>query len=247
MPLRPDPDRPGWLTLLDADRRPVAAFLRAERDGRPLADLFELATPVDAAVPAILRELGGWRIAGDEDLGRALVAAGGVLRRHAHVYTHDLRELPPAPAGFRLAPLDHPAEELAPVLDAAFPPDHPDFAGHERQDPLTEARELLTDERFGPLLPSSGVALDAEGRVVAAIIVTDAPGDPPLSGPWVMLVFRAPEHPGSGRALLVRALEIAARDGLPALGLAVTDGNPAIRLYEALGWRRILSSISVDV
>jgi GNAT superfamily N-acetyltransferase len=250
MPLQPDPARPDWLTLVDHRGRRVGTFLRAERDGRPMADLFELSTPLDAAVPAILRELGGWRIAGDEALGRALVAAGGVPRRHAHVYTHDLRDLPPAPVGFRLAPLDRPAEELAPVLDAAFPPDHPDLVGRERQDPLTEVRELLIDERFGPLLPSSGVALDEAGRVVAAIIVTDAPGEVPLSGPWVMLVFRDPAHPGhpgSGRALLVRALQIAARDGLPALGLAVTDGNPAIRLYEALGWRRLLSSISVDL
>src|SRR5690242_4643374 len=102
MPLRPEPGRPGWLTLLDEDRRPVGTFLRAERDGRPLADLFEVATTLDAAVPAILRELAGWRIAGDEALGHALVAAGGVLRRHAHVYTHDLRDLPAAPEGFRL-------------------------------------------------------------------------------------------------------------------------------------------------
>jgi GNAT superfamily N-acetyltransferase len=247
MPLQPDPARPDWLTLVDYRGRTVGAFLRAERDGRPLADLFEVATTTDEAVTAILRELGGWRIAGDEALGHALVAAGGVPRRHAHVYTHDLRDLPPEPAGFRLAPLDRPAEELAPVLDAAFPPDHPDFAGRERQDPLTEVRELLSDERFGPLLPASGVALDTAGRVVAAIVVTHAAGEVPLSGPWVMLVFRDPGHPGSGRALLVRALHIAARDGLPALGLAVTHGNPAIRLYEALGWRRILSSISVDV
>src|SRR4051794_30353195 len=247
MPLRPDPARPGWLTLVDGLGRPVGAFLRAERDDRALADLFELTTAVDAAVPVILRELRGWRVAGAEALGRALVAAGGVLRRHAHVYTHDLRDLPPEPEGFRLAPLDRPAEELAPVLDAAFPPDHPDFAGREREDPLTELRELLDEQRFGPLLGASGVALDAAGRVVAASIVTDAPGDAPFAGPWVMLVFRAPGHPGSGRALLVRGLRIAAADGLPALGLAVTDGNPAVGLYEALGFRGILSSISVDL
>jgi GNAT superfamily N-acetyltransferase len=235
------------LTLVDGLGRPVGDFLRAERDGRPLADLFELATTTGAAVPVIRRELRGWRVAGDEALGRALVAAGGVQRRHAHVYTHDLRDLPPEPEGYRLAPLDRPAEELAPVLDAAFPPDHPDFVGRERQDPLTEMRALLDEQRFGPLLPASGVALDAEGRVVAASVVTDSPGEPPLAGPWVMLVFRAPGHPGCGRALLVRGLHRAAADGLPALGLAVTHGNPAIGLYEQLGFRRILSGISVDV
>jgi GNAT superfamily N-acetyltransferase len=248
MPLRPDPARPGWLTLLDDRGRPVGSFLRAERDGRPLADLFEAAIAPDEAVPAILAELRGWRIAADEPLAHALVAAGGKPGRHAHVYTHDLRELPPAPEGFRLAPLDQSPEELAPVLDAAFPPDHPDFAdGRERQDPVAELRELLTEHQFGPVLACSGVALDAAGTPVAASIVTRAPGEPPFGGPWVILVFRAPGHPGTGRALLARALRIAARDGLPGLGLAVTHGNPAARLYEDIGFRRILSGMSVDL
>ena len=102
-------------------------------------------------------------------------------------------------------------------------------------------------QRFGPLLAGCGVALDAAGGVAGACIVTGHPGDPPFGGPWVVFVFRAPGHPGAGRALLVRALRIAARDGLPALGLAVTQANPATRLYEDLGFRRILSAMSVDL
>ena len=31
------------------------------------------------------------------------------------------------------------------------------------------------------------------------------------------------------------------------LGLAVTEGNPAIGVYESLGFRRILTSYSVDL
>jgi ribosomal protein S18 acetylase RimI-like enzyme len=170
-----------------------------------------------------------------------------VARRHAHVYTHDLRALPPEPDGFWVAPLDRPAEELAPVVEAAFPPGHPDFAASEREEPLAALRGLLSGERFGPLLACSGIALDGAGRVAAGVIVTASPGEAPLGGPWVALVFRGPGHPGAGRALLARALRLAAADGLPALGLAVTDGNPAIGLYEDLGFRRILSSMSVDV
>ena len=34
------------------------------------------------------------RVAGSEALGRALVAAGAAPARHAHVYSHDLRERP---------------------------------------------------------------------------------------------------------------------------------------------------------
>jgi hypothetical protein len=35
--------------------------------------------------------------------------------------------------------------------------------------------------------------------------------------------------------------------GLPALSLAVTDGNPAMHLYDALGFERVLTSFSVDL
>jgi GNAT superfamily N-acetyltransferase len=247
MPVRPDPIRPDWRVLTAADGTPVGRFLPGERDGRPLADLFELDTAPAAAARVIRAELAGWRIAGTAEPGLALIAAGGTARRHAHVYTHDLHTLPPVPDGFLLAPLDRPAEELAPVLEAAFPPGHPDFTAGEREDPLQQLRALLSGERFGPLLPCSGVALGADDRVTAAIVVNQSPGDAPLGGPWVALVFRAPGHPGTGRALLARALRLAARDRLPALGLAVSEGNPAVRVYEALGFRRILSSMSVDL
>jgi ribosomal protein S18 acetylase RimI-like enzyme len=33
----------------------------------------------------------------------------------------------------------------------------------------------------------------------------------------------------------------------PTLGLAVTEGNPAVRLYERLGFRRVLTSFSVQL
>ena len=85
------------------------------------------------------------------------------------------------------------------------------------------------------------------GRVVAAILVGGFPGEPPYAGPWVMELFRDPAHPGTGRPLLERALHRVAAAGLPALGLAVTDGNPAIGLYEAIGFRRVLSARSVDL
>ena len=56
-------------------------------------------------------------------------------------------------------------------------------------------------------------------------------------------VFSKEDYPGTGRALLERAL---ARSHA-ALGLAVTEGNRAARLYEALGFRRVLSTYSVDL
>ncbi len=47
--------------------------------------------------------------------------------------------------------------------------------------------------------------------------------------------------------MLRRALALATLHGLPALGLAVSDGNPARRVYERLGFRHMFSSITVIV
>jgi GNAT superfamily N-acetyltransferase len=236
MPLRPDPDRPGWLTLTDLHGTAVGAFLRGERDGRPLADLFERETTPEDAVPAILIELRGWRIAGDEALGEALIAAGGRSVRHAHVYTHDLEAIPGPGEGEPLG--ERTVDDLVAAFAAAFGPDHPDGV----RDPRTS----LLHATDGELLDASGVFV-RDGEVVAAVLIGRFEGEPPFGGPWVMELFRDPAHPGTGRALLERALQRAAAAGLPALGLAVTDGNPAARLYEAVGFRRVLSSRSVDL
>ena len=58
-----------------------------------------------------------------------------------------------------------------------------------------------------------------------------------------MELFRDPGARGAGRALLERALRAHGR----ALGLAVTDGNPAERLYAAARLRRVFTAFSVDL
>jgi GNAT superfamily N-acetyltransferase len=236
MPLQPDPARPGWLTLTDARGVRIGRFARTERDGRPMADLFERAAAPAAAVPAILAQLPGWRIAADEALGEALIAAGARPVRHAHVYTHDLQAIPGPGEGEPLG--DHTIDELVPVFAAAFGPGHPDGP----RDPRASLHHI-TD---GELLDASGVIV-RDGRVVAGILVGRFAGEPPFGGPWVMELFRDPAHPGTGRALLERALHEVKAAGLPALGLAVTDGNPAAGLYEAVGFRRAISAWSVDL
>jgi GNAT superfamily N-acetyltransferase len=136
---------------------------------------------------------------------------------------------------------DRPAADLLPAFRAAHPPGPPDH------DPEPEAHleATLAGTGFGPLLDCSGLALDAEGRVIGAILITDIGGEPPFKGPWVIEVFRDPAHPGTGRALLERALHRGA--GLPGLGLAVTEGNHARGLYAALGFRTVFSTLAVDI
>ena len=217
-----------------------------------MADLFELepGISVERAVPRILADLRGRRVAGDERLGRALIAAGGVAARHAHAYSHDLRARPEPvrpPAGLELVPADRPAADLVGAYAAAHPPDHVDFAAIAGEDSEAHIAGLLGG-RLGRPLDCSGLAVDAGGRVAGAVLIASTPGiEPPFGGPWVMELFRHPRHPGAGRALLLRALALARADGLPALGLAVTHGNPAERLYVALGFRRVFTALWVDI
>lgn len=236
MPVVPDLARPGWRKLVDADGVPLARFWPEQRDGAAIADLLELEVPVERAVPVILAELRGMRVAGPEPLGRALVAAGGVPGRHAHVYSHYLRSRPAVPDGFGLGPVDRGAEALVDAYVAAHPPGHVD-AGADGGAFLSR----LLAGAYGRVLDCSGLAV-SDGRVVGAILVAEVDG--PFAGPWVMELFRAPGAWGAGRALLARALALC--EG-PALGLAVTHGNPAERLYVELGFTRVLTSFSVDL
>jgi GNAT superfamily N-acetyltransferase len=219
-----------WRSLHDDDGTPIARYLHTAGS----ADLVQPAVPVERAVPVMLRAWSGMRVSGPVALGRALVAAGARPLRHAHVYSHPLDAVPREPPGLR--PLDRPAEELLGAYDAAFPPGHPD----RTEPPLPHLGAVIAEG----LLDASGIAVE-DGRVVGAVLVGELREvDPPLGGPWVMEVFRDPGYPGVGRALLERAL---ARVGGPSLGLAVTERNPAVRLYERLGFQRVLTSFSVQL
>jgi GNAT superfamily N-acetyltransferase len=234
-------------TLSD-DCGPVATYYRDERKGVVHADLFqpEPGVSLERAATAALAQLRGMRIAGDEALGRALIAAGGMPRRHGHLMSHDLAQRPHwhEPAGYRLTDVDRAAVDLVDAFRAAFPPGHVDHRDETPTRALEELEGHLSGRTFGPLLRGSGLAVAADGRVVGAIILGVLPGDPPLNGPWLMEVFRHPDHRGVGRALVERALALT--DG-PALGLMVTEGNPARRLYEALGFRVVKSLLVVQI
>ncbi|WP_028061033.1 GNAT family protein [Candidatus Solirubrobacter pratensis] len=254
MPAVQDPFRPGWQVLVDTAGRRVGSFVRAERDGRPSAELFELETPVEDAVPIVLAELPGWRVVAGEELGRALVDAGGRLFRHSYVLTRDLVAHPashagPPPPGLELRAADRPAADLVGAYRAAFPPEHPDGAARVDEDPLEEMRRIVELRVVGPVLDCSGLAVDRQGIVRAAVIITDSGGTPPFGGPWVAECFRDPDpaYKGAGRALLERMLVDATAAGLPAIGLAVTHGNPAHELYLDLGFSLVFSAYSVDL
>jgi len=235
------------LTLTDADG-PVGSYDRSERGGHVYADLFERGPGVspERAARAVLDQLAGWRIAGDEALGRELIAAGGRPLRHGHLMSHDLAVRPAwsDPPGYRLTDVDRPAADLVDAYRAAFPPGHVDHRDEPPERSLAELESHLSGREFGPLLRGSGLAVADDGTVAGAILLGILPGDPPLNGPWLLEVFRHPAHRGVGRALCERALALA--DG-PRLGLIVSEGNPARGLYEELGFRLVRTALVVKI
>jgi GNAT superfamily N-acetyltransferase len=235
------------LTLGDTDG-PVGTYDRTEHDGHVYADMFERAPGVSPAraARAVLDQLAGWRIFADEALGRALIAAGGEVRRHVHVMSHDLTVRPQwhDPPGHRLTDVDRPAADLVDAYRAAFAAGHVDHRAEAPERSLAVLESHLSGRDFGPLLRGSGLAIASDGTVAGAILLGTLPGEPPLSGPWVIELFRHPDHRGVGRALCERALALAEAQSL---GLMVTEGNRARGLYEELGFRLVRTALVVQV
>ncbi|MGX2993577.1 GNAT family N-acetyltransferase [Streptomyces sp. JNUCC 64] len=235
-------------TLRRTDGEPVLTYVPGERAGRPWADLVEL-TGADDPVPAILTGMSGWVVSGSVRLGEDLVREGARVLRHAHTMSLDLTagppSAPPLPYGIRAVDVDRDPRELLPAWRAAFGPDHPDH--HPGTDEEAFAERLLplvTGSALGPVLPSSALAVEAGDRVVAGAVLTDREGRP-----WLAEVFRAPDarYAGLGAALLGTVLADAARRGLASVGLVVTEGNPARRGYERLGFVHTSTALTVVV
>ncbi|MFJ8626159.1 GNAT family N-acetyltransferase [Kitasatospora sp. NPDC093550] len=242
-----------WVVRHDGAGTAVLRYLPGEREGRPWADLLEVLDDSVDAAGYIRAELPGWVVSGSPELGRRLVAGGARVLRHAHTLRRDLRADPPpadwagAPLreGLRAVPCDRAPEELFESWRAAFGPGHVDhFPGDDARALDERLGLLLAGKAIGPVLPSSLLAVDAEERVIGAVVLTDRDGLP-----WVAEVFRHPRrgYRGLGADLLRRAVADAAARGTADLHLAVSEGNPARRLYESLGFRLQETSLTVIV
>jgi GNAT superfamily N-acetyltransferase len=184
----------------------------------------------------------------DEGEAARLRAAGARLARHAHDMVLDLPGGAPAPSGaapappadLRLGAVTGLASRIAPASRAAYGPGHPDAA--LVLDAEAYYAGVLAGGSTGALVePASAVLTDPAGEVAASIVVTrlgpERWGWP--GGPWVADVFVVPAHQGRGlgRLLLTRAVAACRDEGEARMGLTVTHGNPAERLYAALGFR----------
>lgn len=227
------------------DGDPLFDHVPRELDGGPWADRLRLLRP--DAVDAVLA-LRGWVVTCDRELAAVLVSRGARPRKYGDRMSWDLvADPPPArwahlepPPGLALTACDRPAADLVDAWVAAYPPGHPDHIAEPADVVLHKWIEpLLTGAAHGPTLALSALAVDSAGEVVAGVLGHHIAGDPPWGGPWITGLFRrpGPRHAGVGALLLRRAVARAAAAGLPALGLVVSAGNPAVALYERLGFR----------
>lgn len=241
-------------TIGDAQGTPVATFLTKVRDGRRWADGLQVVGP-DPAGP-LFDQLPGWAVSCRAGLAARLVARGATVLRHAIRMCRDLGTDPPPAAWsrlrpvplLRLTPCDRPAGDLLPSWRAAYPVTHPDhFAGDDETALRVRLVPQLAGSLFGALLPLSTLVTDHHDRVVAAVVVNDVDGEPPLHGPWVTDLFRHPDpaYAGLGVLLLRRALAHAADAGLTTVSLVVTEQNPARHVYARHDFRTIDTVVTV--
>lgn len=225
-------------------------FVAGRRGGRPVAEVVAVFAP--GAALAIAEQLRGWYVRCREELGAELLALGAQPSRHAHRMLRDLTvdpppvtwERPDLPPGIRLELPDRSAAEVFPACAAAFPADHPDRR-HDRRPPgqaEADFADLWEGRELGPQTRAGALAVDAAGAVLGGIVVTQRD-----EGPWIGTVFRRPgdDLRRLGEAMTRRALALTAAEGGAAIGLAVTEGNPARRLYDRLGFAVVESALTV--
>lgn len=242
-------------TLEDGDGELVVTYLRELRDGRPFADLLAPAPGVTAAraVQAALEQLAGWGAGPELEFGRVLVAAGATAGRRSTSMELELGDArSPSehpPGGVLIGPADAGIDELAELAAAAYGPEHPDHRGDAAQE-RRELEPLLAGEVVGPMVACSRVARGADGTLLgAALVFRRRDSQPPHARPWLAELVRDPHRAprGTGSALLRAVIAAARADGHRALGLTVTAGVPARKLYERAGFVAVFEGLNVTL
>jgi mycothiol synthase len=239
MPISEDAD---GAVLSDGHGVPLARFGWRDEGGEQVALMFRPSSgvPADRAARAGVRELAGHRIkSNDEEAARALIGAGCTLVRAATDMQRGFDEpIPEAPVadGWSIVPHDW-DDDLAVALNAAYGPDHPD-----QGDRPTRLRSLTEGEKALTVLPGATARLKDPGGRSMGEVFTVGPvpwGSVPMS--WVLDLAVGPggQGRGFGAALLAYAMSGTRQAGLAIVGLTVTDGNPARRLYDRMGFRPV--------
>jgi RimJ/RimL family protein N-acetyltransferase len=238
-----------WTQLFDRTGA-VLQYVEGTRDGLPLADLARIHDGRDAqdAVTVLLQRNAGYLLATeDRALAEALIAAGARQIRHAfvmHVETALQRDAPMVHTVPR-ASVD--VREFLPGWLAASPSGHPDHEEGTEEEIATRCWAWYDEPEWLAREHRSSGLIVKDGEVAAGIVVSIRPQPVPYGGPWVHDIWRVPgiSEPGMGAALLAQAMRMLDEDGFPTLGLTVSAGNPARRVYERLGFVQELESWTV--
>lgn len=234
-------------TLRSEGGRALAEIEIIPRGSSPRADVMALAdTDPDAVATAVWSRLPGFRVSvvDRDDVADALVRRGATPGRHLLAMDLDLRAPRPAPrpCAVTIGPMEvERTADYGAIVSRAYPPGHID---HEPSDaePEGAARTvaaLLRGEQVGPWLADASFDAREDGRVLGAILLSEMPPSSTYpGGPWVTEIFVDPAAAGRGigGALLGRAMAALEAAGRSTLGLAVTVGNPAQRLYDSMGF-----------
>jgi GNAT superfamily N-acetyltransferase len=241
-----------WSTL-DVHGRSVLRYVAGMRDGRPLADLAEPLTSDAAGL--VIEALPGWVIASsDRAFVTDLTAHGARLTRHRYVMSaptapHADAPLDP-PSGIHLVPLrEVSVDQLLPSWLAAYPDGHVDHESGSTQDIIDTCWDHLADPQWWTTMHRSTAIAYSADTIVGGIIVDVRPQPVPFGGPWLSDIWRRPGHGnrGLGTWLIARAMRLLYDDGWQTLGLSVTHGNPARRIYDRVGFVEKLESWTLRV
>ncbi len=175
-----------------------------------------------------------------------LTARGYEVVRKRFLLVADVDDVPApmrAPAeGITVGPLPPEPESLIDMHWLSYPPEHPDHVPEETDPAVAQAffTDLFDGRVVGPWMPEASFVARRQDRVVGAVIVNafDDDTDGLYTGPWVSDLQVRPDEQrhGLGRLLLTHAMCAVAARGHPRIGLAVTKGIDAERLYRQLGF-----------
>jgi ribosomal protein S18 acetylase RimI-like enzyme len=254
---------PAARALVGDDGVAVATYLAAEQSwGHAVERLTRApgATSDDVA-SLVLRDLRGTVVGTtDRELAGALLTRGASLRRRGLQMERDVVASPPDPAwqwatgdGVHLRGVEvSMADRLAAAMESAYPPDHPDHAMSDPGDTaLGDLLDMLAGDVTGPLIPeASAVAETDDGAVAGLVLVTRfGPSAGFAETAWIPDIFVVPaaQRRGIGQLLGRHALAGTAAAGQSRLGLSVSEGNAALRLYLALGFRVVERFVSMRI